>query len=123
MATAQDFMIPSGDPGIELFVRNKAPANPSPDKILLYVHGTSQAAETTFDLALDGLSWMDFLAARGWDGWLVDLRGYGRPTRPPEMRQPASDHPPLCTTDVAVRDFSAAAAFVLQHRQARRLSI
>lgn len=123
MATAQDFMIPSGDPGIDLFVRNKAPASPSPDKILLYVHGTSQAAETTFDLALDGLSWMDYLAERGWDVYLVDLRGYGRSTRPPEMRQPASDNPPLCTTDVAVRDFSAAAEFALKRRKASRLSI
>lgn len=91
--TAEDFMIPSGDAGIELFVRNKRPADAAqlaPEKILLYVHGTSQAAEATFDLALDGASWMDYLAERGWDVYLVDLRGYGRSTRPPEMRQPPS---------------------------------
>jgi pimeloyl-ACP methyl ester carboxylesterase len=123
MAAAQDFMIPAHDSGIELFVRNKRPASPSPDKVLLYVHGTSQAAETTFDLALDGVSWMDYLAARGWDTYLVDLRGYGRSTRPPEMRQPASDNPPICTTDVAVRDFSAAADFALKRSGAARLSV
>src|SRR5665213_1536257 len=123
---AEDFMIPSGDPGIELFVRNKHPADRahlSADKILLYVHGTSQAAETTFDLALDGLSWMDYLAKQGWDVYLVDLRGYGRSTRPPEMRAPAADNPPIVTTDVALQDFGTAVEFVLKRRNARRLSI
>lgn len=123
---AEDFMVPSGDPGIELFVRNKHPADRarlSADKILLYVHGTSQAAETTFDLALDGWSWMDYLAKQGWDVYLVDLRGYGRSTRPPEMRAPAADNPPIVTTDVALQDFGTAVAFVLKRRNARRLSI
>jgi pimeloyl-ACP methyl ester carboxylesterase len=123
---AEDVMIPSGAPGIELYVRNKRAAGGipvAPGKTLLYVHGTSQAAEATFDLALDGLSWMDYLAERGWDVWLVDLRGYGRSTRPPEMREPAELHPPVCTTDVAVRDFAAAAAFVRKARGVPRLSI
>jgi pimeloyl-ACP methyl ester carboxylesterase len=122
----EDFMIPSGDPGIELFVRNKRPADAArlaPEKILLYVHGTSQAAEATFDLALDGMSWMDYLAERGWDVYLVDLRGYGRSNRPPEMRQPPFAHLPIVTTDVALRDFAAAAEFVLKRRHAARLSI
>jgi hypothetical protein len=36
-----DTMIPSGDAGIQLFVRNKHPAGKetSPDKILIFVHG------------------------------------------------------------------------------------
>ena len=38
-----DAMIPSGDAGIELFVRNKhlAGRESSPDKILLFVHGAT----------------------------------------------------------------------------------
>jgi pimeloyl-ACP methyl ester carboxylesterase len=123
---AEDFRIPSDTDGIELFIRNKRPKNPehgSPEKTLLYVHGTSQAAEATFDLALDGYSWMDYLAVRGWDVFLVDLRGYGRSSRPPEMRAPAAANPPIVTTDVALRDFGAAVDFIRRRRGIARLAI
>jgi pimeloyl-ACP methyl ester carboxylesterase len=123
---AEDFMIPSGTHGIELFLRNKRlgdAAREAAGRTLLYVHGTSQAAEATFDLRLDGLSWMDYLAACGWDVWLVDLRGYGRSTRPHEMALPAEANPPICTTDVAVDDFATAADFVRQKRGIARLAV
>jgi hypothetical protein len=61
-------LIQSRDPGIQLFVRNKRPEGMtqfSGEKTLLYIHGTTQAASTTFDLPLDGLSWMDYIALRG----------------------------------------------------------
>jgi alpha-beta hydrolase superfamily lysophospholipase len=28
---------------------------------------------------------MDYIAQHGWDVYLIDVRGYGRSTRPPEM--------------------------------------
>ena len=61
----ESYMIPSRDSGIQLHVRNKRPEGMiqfSPEKTLLYVHGTTQAASSTFDLPLDGLSWMDYIA-------------------------------------------------------------
>jgi len=93
-----DTMIPSGDPGVELFVRNKHPAGKqsfSGDKILLFVHGATYPAETAFDLPIEGVSMMDLLAARGYDVYLVDVRGYGRSTRPPEMSQPPAANKPM----------------------------
>jgi pimeloyl-ACP methyl ester carboxylesterase len=72
-----------------------------------------------FDLQLDGLSWADHIAARGWDVWLLDIRGFGRSTRPPEMNLPPEDAPPLATTAEAWRDFGAAVEFVLEHRGLR----
>src|SRR3981189_3910925 len=85
-----DTMIPSGDAGIQLFVRNKHPAGREtpPDKILLFVHGATYPAETAFDLPIEGVSMMDLIAARGYDVYLVAVRGYGRSTRPPEVRPP-----------------------------------
>ena len=55
---SSDTMIPSGDPGIELFVRNKhlADHESSPDKILIFVHGATYPAETAFDLPIEGVS-------------------------------------------------------------------
>jgi pimeloyl-ACP methyl ester carboxylesterase len=93
--TTESYMIPSRDSGIQLHVRNKRPEGMiqfSPENTLLYVHGTSQAASSTFDLPLDGLSWMDYIAQHGYDVYLVDLRGYGGSTRPPEMEKPAAEN-------------------------------
>src|SRR6202012_3337927 len=91
-------MIPSGDAGIELYLRNKRPAAMThfpADRILLYVHGATYPSETAFDLPIEGVSMMELIASRGYDVYLVDIRGYGGSTRPPEMGQPAADHKPI----------------------------
>lgn len=123
---AEDFMIDSADPGIRLFVRNKHPVGMTEfrsQRTLLYVHGATQAASSTFDLKINSESWMDYIARRGYDVYLVDLRGYGRSTRPPEFTQPANDNPPIVRTDVALRDVAAAVNFVLTHRKLSSLDL
>jgi alpha-beta hydrolase superfamily lysophospholipase len=112
-----DTMIPSGDPGVELFVRNKHPTGKqkfSAEKILLFVHGATYPAETAFDLPIEGLSMMDLIAARGYDVYLVDVRGYGRSTRPAEMSQPPAANKPIVSTKVAAHDLGAAVDFILK---------
>ena len=97
----QEFMVPASDPGIELYVRNKHPTGKetfSSDRILIYVHGATYPSEAMFDLPVAGASMMDVLAAHGWDVWLLDVRGYGRSTRPPEMDKPAADNKPIVDT-------------------------
>jgi pimeloyl-ACP methyl ester carboxylesterase len=125
LATEQ-FMIDSADPGIRLYVRNKRPEDLlqfTSEKTLLFVHGATQPAETTFDLQLEGLSWMDYIAQHGWDVYLLDVRGYGRSTRPPEMDQPAPDNPPIVTTDVAVKDIGSAIDFILRRRGISKINL
>jgi pimeloyl-ACP methyl ester carboxylesterase len=100
-------------------MRNKRPAGMThfpAHRILLYVHGATYPSETAFDLPIEGASMMDLIAARGYDVHLVDIRGYGRSTRPPEMSAPPEANPPIVTTDVAVRDFGAAVDHVLRRR-------
>jgi hypothetical protein len=49
----KSYTISSGDPGIDLFIRNKHQAGAQqygPDRILLFVHGATYPAETAFDL-------------------------------------------------------------------------
>src|SRR5262245_64855870 len=115
----ESYSIPARDLGIELYVRNKRPEGMTtftPDRILLFVHGATYPSETAFDLQLDGLSWMDYIAQRGYDVYLMDVRGYGRSTRPPEMAQAAQENRPIVHTDVAVKDFGT----VVDHILARR---
>jgi pimeloyl-ACP methyl ester carboxylesterase len=122
----ESYLIPSGDPGIQLYLRNKRPGAMTAfraDRTVLYVHGATQASETTFDLALDGQSWMDYIAERGWDVWLMDVRGYGGSTKPPEMDRPAADSPPIAPAAVAVRDVGAAVDHILGKRGLSRISL
>lgn len=122
----ESFMVPGGDPGISLYIRNKrlkTLGSYRPDNVVLFVHGATYPSETGFDLRLDGVSWMDVLAAAGFDVYMVDIRGYGPSTRPPEMSQPASQNPPIVNSDVAARDYAAAADWVRSRRSIPRLIV
>ncbi len=124
--TTESFYVPARDPGIELYVRNKRPEGVTkfgPEKIVLFVHGATYCSESAFDLPLNGLSWMDYIAQRGWDVYIMDLRGYGRSTRPPEMSKPAAENPPIVNTDVAVKDVSAVVDHILARRGVPRINL
>jgi pimeloyl-ACP methyl ester carboxylesterase len=87
----KSFTIPSVDPGVELYMRNKHPVGMtafSEDKTVLFIHGATYPAESAFDLPSEGVSMMDLIAQQGYDVYLIDVRGYGGSTRPPEMDQP-----------------------------------
>ena len=94
---AEDVMVASADPGIQLFVRNKHPADRTEfpaERTVLFVHGATYPADTSFDLNFGGFSWMDYIAERGFDVYMLDLPGYGKSTRPPQMDQPADKNRP-----------------------------
>jgi pimeloyl-ACP methyl ester carboxylesterase len=122
----EEFTVPAADPGIGLYVRNKHPQGlkkfPA-EKILLYVHGATYPAETTFDLKLNGLSWMDYIAQHGYDVYLVDIRGHGRSTRPPEMDKPAADSEPIVRTETAIKDVGSAVDFILERRGVSKINL
>jgi pimeloyl-ACP methyl ester carboxylesterase len=93
-----EFMVQS-EPGIEIYVRNKRPAGMSafrPERTVLFVHGSTYPASTSFDLKLGDTSWMEYIATRGYDVYLLDLRGYGRTTRPKKWRTTPRPTHPLC---------------------------
>jgi pimeloyl-ACP methyl ester carboxylesterase len=124
--TTEEFMIPGADPGVQLYVRNKRPRDAtrfSAENIVLFVHGATYPAETSFDLRLDGFSWMDYIASRGYDVYLVDVRGYGKSSRPTEMDQPPERNAPIVRTDTAARDYGAAVDFVLKRRGVAKLNV
>ncbi len=78
------------------------------------MHGATYPSETTFDLQLNGYSWMDYLAKNGWDVYCVDLRGYGRSTRPLEMEDLPEKNKPLVSTKQAVSDLGFAVRFIIK---------
>jgi pimeloyl-ACP methyl ester carboxylesterase len=122
----ESYVIPAADPGIQLYIRNKHPAGVTSfaaDRILLYVHGATYPSETAFDLPLGGRSMMDYVAQQGFDVYLVDVRGYGGSTRPPEMDRPAAESGPVVDTPVAVKDVGSAVDHILQRRGVARINL
>ena len=121
----EEMTVPS-EPAIEIYVRNKRPADLSafrPERMVLFVHGATYPAHTSFDLKLDGMSWMDYIAARGYDVYLLDLRGYGRSTRPKEMDEAPEANPPIVRGTAAVKDISAVVDFILARHGIARLNL
>jgi pimeloyl-ACP methyl ester carboxylesterase len=122
----ETFMVPAADPGIQLHVRNRRPAGVdkfAANRIVLFVHGATYPAETGFDLDLPGGSWLAYAASRGFDAYLVDVRGYGRSTRPAAMSAPPNANPPFADTADAVKDVGAAVDFILKRRGVAKLNL
>jgi pimeloyl-ACP methyl ester carboxylesterase len=122
----EEMMVPSADAGIQIYVRNKRPAEMTAfrgNRTLLYVHGATYPSSTSFDLPLGGMSWMDYIAARGYDVYLLDLRGYGKSTRPKEMSEKAEANAPIVRGDTAVQDIVAVVDFILKRRNIARLNL
>lgn len=123
---SETLMVPARDSGIQLHVRNKhseGRASFGSDRIVLFVHGATYNAESGFDTPLGGTSWMDYVAERGWDVYAMDVRGYGRSTRPPQMSQPPAENTPIVNTDVAVRDVAAVVDFILARRAVSKINL
>jgi len=121
----EEIMVPS-DPGIEIYVRNKRPADLArftPERTVLMVHGSTYPAHTGIDLPLGGQSWMDYIASRGYDAYCLDVRGYGRSTRPKAMSEPMQNNPPVARTPDAVKDITAVLNMVLKRRNIPKLNL
>ncbi|HEY8580740.1 MAG TPA: alpha/beta fold hydrolase [Beijerinckiaceae bacterium] len=59
-------------------------------KVVLMVHGGFSPATLAFDVAYRDYSWMEHLAREGFDVFAMDMTGYGRSTRPPQMDDPCN---------------------------------
>jgi pimeloyl-ACP methyl ester carboxylesterase len=124
---SEDFMIAGGDPDVRLFVHNKRGRSTGerarPERTVLFVHGLTYPGSAAFDLPLDGRSWMDDLAHHGFDTWCVDVRGYGRSTRPSLMEQPPQANAPGRVAATATADVAAAVHFNQRQRGLDRIAI
>ena len=66
---------------------------------------------------------MDLFAQNGYDVYLVDVRSYGRSTRPAEMDQPADANKPIASSEEAGRDLGAAVDYILSSRGIAKLNL
>ncbi|MDR3465466.1 MAG: alpha/beta hydrolase [Xanthobacteraceae bacterium] len=122
----EEHRIASNTPGIELYVRNKRPRDMthfSPETTIVMVHGATYSSGSLYDVPLGGFSFIDYLAGQGYDVFAVDVRGYGRSSRPAALDADPALNPPLIDTDTGVADFSSAVDFVLGHRDLSKVNV
>ncbi len=76
---------PTADGDVKLFLWNKkANSAVSHKGTIFFVHGSSMAAQPTFDLSVPGRPWssaMDWFSNQGFDTWTMDNEGYGRSSK------------------------------------------
>jgi pimeloyl-ACP methyl ester carboxylesterase len=122
--TGEDILVPFGT-GTQIFVRNKRPEGVTSfagNRIVIMMHGATYPG-TSFDLAVGGKSWMDYMAARGFDVYALDLPGYGRSTRPASMDVPADQNAPLMRTDESAKALGAVVDHVLKRRGVDKVNL
>jgi pimeloyl-ACP methyl ester carboxylesterase len=106
------------DGNVKLFLFEKCAGNPGNTAgTILFVHGSSMAAQPTFDLQVPGRpdsSVMDWFARRGFDCWSVDMEGYGRSTKDRDNNAPIAQ---------GADDCFAAATYIQRLRGKRPLLV
>ena len=124
-----DHKVASGRANLSVLLRNKASTQSSTEAStkggtpLLFVHGATYPSTVMFDYAIDGYSWMDWMAQAGFDVWCIDLLGYGGADRPPEMSQPPDENGPIVDTAEAVADVKRAIDFILRERDTHSVDL
>lgn len=122
----EEFLVQGKDQGIKLFVREKRLANLpkiGKENVVLFIHGIPSPASVMFDVAVPGYSWLEYMAQRGFDAFTLDIRGFGRSTRPPEMREPPHQNLPIVRADQVMRDIDVAVDFIRSKRKVDKVNI
>ncbi len=114
----------NSDVGIRIHIREirNTDTHRACDPILL-VHGARVPGVASFDLPVPGGSLAADLAEEGFCAYVIDIRGYGQSTRPPEMEEPPQNHLPIVRSVEAVRDIDAAVDLIRRRTGASRVSL
>ena len=103
---------------VRLYLWRKRAAGTSPPQgTVLFVHGSSMASQSTFDLQVPGRPYssaMDFFAGRGFDAWCVDMEGYGRSDKQRDIS---------CDIANGADDIAAATDYIMQTRGVKRFLV
>ncbi len=95
----RDFYV-AGDSNIRLFVREIKPEfTKQLNKPILLLHGARVPSVASFDLQVAGGSLAADLALQGYLVYLMDARGYGKSTRPPDNKKIA-----VCRNDQIIKE-------------------
>lgn len=108
----QEWMIPADD-GSRIYLKEKWREAAGRGPAVLMVHGYNGLGSLgNYDIPVKDFSGMDFLAARGYDVFALDMRGFGRSSRPEGLR-----------VEDNVADVGVAADFICKERGEERIGL
>ena len=90
---------------------------------VLLIHGARVPGLASFDLPVKGGSLAEDLARAGFQVYILDLRGYGKSSRPAEMDLPPNHSLPLIRTADAVNDLKITVRSIQMWSQSNRVSL
>lgn len=76
-----------------------------------------------FDVPVPGASWQEYFAGQGYHTFSLDMRGYGRSTRPKSMDLPARESPFICTHQEALQDISDVVEYITSRLQVEQITL
>jgi pimeloyl-ACP methyl ester carboxylesterase len=102
--------------GVKIYVWEKYADSPNDKPVVVLAHGSATAGRESFDLQVPGkpsYSLMDYLAHEGFDVFALDVRGFGRSTKP-------DGH---MTTQEASRDLNAVVDYIIKLRGSQKVNL
>ncbi|QIB65136.1 alpha/beta fold hydrolase [Kineobactrum salinum] len=117
-------MFVDGEHGISLFIREVRADTAEGDAVpILLLHGARVPGVASFDLPVPNGSLAADLANAGHVVYIMDARGYGFSTRPPEMSEARDENPPLVRSPAVVKDIAAVVEFIRKRQSVERIAL
>jgi pimeloyl-ACP methyl ester carboxylesterase len=123
---SNDYYIETVDSEIKVHLREVISDNTKEftnENVILFLHGSTTPGPVIYDLPVEGYSWAKFMADNGFASYVLEVRGYGKSTRQPEMEVPASENRPIARAMDAIKDIDAAVNFIMKKRGVESISL
>jgi pimeloyl-ACP methyl ester carboxylesterase len=91
-------------------------------RAVLYVHGATFPSALSVGYRFAGRSWLDDLAAHGFDAWAFDFAGYGGSDRYAGMDGPR-EGPPLGRADEAAKQIAPVVDYIVEATGCERVAL
>jgi len=112
------------EPGIRIFVREiKASMKEEAGSPVLLIHGGGPGSLSNFDPTIRGYSLAEDIAGAGHFVYLMDVRGFGKSTRPAAMDSADTKAPPAVSFGEAVKDISAIVDWILRRSKESKVAL
>ena len=112
------------EPGIQLHVSEvRASMTEELGSPVLLIHGGGPGSTPNFDPKVPNYSLAEDIASVGHIVYMMDVRGFGKSTKPAALDSTDAKAPPAVSSDEAVKDISAVVNWILRRSRENRVAL